>query len=57
MHVSSACKCYATDHFSFFYYCVPQKVLASNGAAKVSAYVTHAVFPNQSWERFTHKNG
>ncbi|KAF7837440.1 Ribose-phosphate pyrophosphokinase 4 [Senna tora] len=33
-----------------------QKVLAANGAAKVSAYVTHGVFPKQSWERFTHKN-
>ncbi|XP_047318189.1 ribose-phosphate pyrophosphokinase 4 [Impatiens glandulifera] len=32
-----------------------QKVLAANGAAKVSAYVTHAVFPKQSWERFIHK--
>ncbi|RID61150.1 hypothetical protein BRARA_E00323 [Brassica rapa] len=25
-------------------------------SAKVSAYVTHGVFPNSSWERFTHKN-
>ncbi|CAJ2648728.1 unnamed protein product [Trifolium pratense] len=33
-----------------------QKVLAANGAAKVSAYVTHGVFPNQSWLRFTHKD-
>ncbi|KAF2565724.1 hypothetical protein F2Q68_00023847 [Brassica cretica] len=33
-----------------------QKVLAAHGAAKVSAYVTHGVFPNSSWERFTHKN-
>ncbi|XP_019435199.1 PREDICTED: ribose-phosphate pyrophosphokinase 4 isoform X1 [Lupinus angustifolius] len=33
-----------------------QKVLAAHGAAKVSAYVTHGVFPNQSWERFMHKN-
>ncbi|KAJ8626855.1 hypothetical protein MRB53_020162 [Persea americana] len=33
-----------------------QKVLAAHGARKVSAYVTHGVFPNQSWERFTHKN-
>jgi len=31
--------------------------LAANGAAKVSAYVTHGVFPNQSWLRFTHKDG
>ncbi|KAL2319102.1 hypothetical protein Fmac_032978 [Flemingia macrophylla] len=34
-----------------------QKVLAAHGAAKVSAYVTHGVFPNQSWMRFTHKDG
>lgn len=31
-----------------------QKVLAAHGAAKVSAYVTHGVFPKSSWERFTH---
>ncbi|CAD5321200.1 unnamed protein product [Arabidopsis thaliana] len=35
-----------------------QKVLAAHGAVKVSAYVTHGVFPKSSWERFTHqKNG
>ncbi|GMN54925.1 hypothetical protein TIFTF001_024057 [Ficus carica] len=34
-----------------------QKVLATHGAAKVSAYVTHGVFPKRSWERFTHKDG
>ncbi|XP_009356624.1 ribose-phosphate pyrophosphokinase 4 [Pyrus x bretschneideri] len=33
-----------------------QKVLAAHGAAKVSAYVTHGVFPKCSWERFTHKD-
>ncbi|KZV27200.1 ribose-phosphate pyrophosphokinase 4 [Dorcoceras hygrometricum] len=33
-----------------------QKVLASHGAAKVSAYVTHAVFPNKSWDRFVHRS-
>ncbi|KAL3508971.1 hypothetical protein ACH5RR_028372 [Cinchona calisaya] len=33
-----------------------QKVLAANGAAKVSAYVTHGVFPKRSWEQFVHKN-
>lgn len=33
-----------------------QKVLAAHGAAKVSAYVTHAVFPKQSYDRFTHTN-
>lgn len=36
---------------------VLQKVLAAHGATKVSAYVTHAVFPKNSWEKFTHKNG
>ncbi|KAK1416360.1 hypothetical protein QVD17_32151 [Tagetes erecta] len=34
-----------------------QKVLAAHGATKVSAYVTHAVFPKNSWEKFVHKNG
>ncbi|KMT02277.1 hypothetical protein BVRB_9g205950 [Beta vulgaris subsp. vulgaris] len=34
-----------------------QKVLAAHGATKVSAYVTHAVFPKRSFERFTHKDG
>lgn len=34
-----------------------QKVLAAHGAAKVSAYVTHGVFPKCSWERFIHKDG
>ena len=29
-----------------------QKILAAHGAAKVSAYVTHGIFPNRSWERF-----
>ncbi|KAK1272738.1 Ribose-phosphate pyrophosphokinase 4 [Acorus gramineus] len=33
-----------------------QKVLAAHGAAKVSAYVTHGVFPKQSYERFMHEN-
>ncbi|MFQ6663402.1 hypothetical protein Gotur_030948 [Gossypium turneri] len=33
-----------------------QKVLFARGAAKVSAYVTHGVFPKRSWERFTQKN-
>ena len=35
---------------------VYQKVLAAHGASKVSAYVTHSVFPKRSWERFIHKN-
>ncbi|KAL7175444.1 hypothetical protein ACSBR2_029108 [Camellia fascicularis] len=34
-----------------------QKVLAKHGAAKISAYVTHGIFPNRSWERFKHDNG
>ncbi|KAI0488014.1 hypothetical protein KFK09_027837 [Dendrobium nobile] len=33
-----------------------QKVLASQGAAKVSAYVTHGVFPKQSWKLFLQNN-
>ncbi|KAL0408576.1 UNVERIFIED_CONTAM: Ribose-phosphate pyrophosphokinase, mitochondrial [Sesamum radiatum] len=34
-----------------------QKVLAKHGAAKISAYVTHGIFPNKSWERFKHDKG
>ncbi|KAI8021002.1 hypothetical protein LOK49_LG03G00252 [Camellia lanceoleosa] len=34
-----------------------QKVLAKHGATKISAYVTHGIFPNRSWERFKHDNG
>ncbi|OAY83674.1 Ribose-phosphate pyrophosphokinase 3, chloroplastic [Ananas comosus] len=34
-----------------------QKVLAAHGAAKISAYVTHGIFPNRSFERFQHDNG
>ncbi|KAL2559835.1 Ribose-phosphate pyrophosphokinase 3 [Forsythia ovata] len=34
-----------------------QKVLAKHGAAKISAYVTHGIFPNSSWERFTNDDG
>ncbi|KAI3925534.1 hypothetical protein MKW92_013437 [Papaver armeniacum] len=34
----------------------PMKVLAAHGATKVSAYVTHGVFPKRSWERFTSCN-
>lgn len=26
-----------------------------NGAHAISLYVTHAVFPNESWKRFTNK--
>ena len=32
------------------------KALFSQGATKVSAYVTHAVFPNESWRRFAWEN-
>ncbi|VFQ75396.1 unnamed protein product [Cuscuta campestris] len=34
-----------------------QKVLAAHGAAKVSAYVTHGIFPKKTWERFKHDKG
>ncbi|KAE8692318.1 Ribose-phosphate pyrophosphokinase 3 [Hibiscus syriacus] len=34
-----------------------QKALAANGAAKISAYVTHGIFPNKSWRRFERDNG
>ena len=38
--------------------CHAEQVLTSlplslQGAAHVSAYVTHGVFPNQTWKRFT----
>lgn len=29
-----------------------RKVIAAHGAARVSAYVTHGVFPDQSWQKF-----
>ncbi|XP_017612632.1 ribose-phosphate pyrophosphokinase 4 [Gossypium arboreum] len=34
-----------------------QKVLAASGATKISAYVTHGIFPKSSWQRFEHDNG
>ncbi|ONK66246.1 uncharacterized protein A4U43_C06F5730 [Asparagus officinalis] len=34
-----------------------QKALAAQGATKVSAYVTHGIFPNKSFERFQCDNG
>ncbi|KAL5724928.1 ribose phosphate diphosphokinase subunit prs3 [Ranunculus cassubicifolius] len=34
-----------------------QKVLAAHGASKISAYVTHGIFPNRTWERFQHDDG
>ncbi|KAJ7953568.1 ribose-phosphate pyrophosphokinase 4 [Quillaja saponaria] len=34
-----------------------QRVLTAHGAAKISAYVTHGIFPNKSWERFEHDVG
>eukprot|EP00238_Polyblepharides_amylifera_P010806 CAMPEP_0196585284 /NCGR_PEP_ID=MMETSP1081-20130531/50103_1 /TAXON_ID=36882 /ORGANISM="Pyramimonas amylifera, Strain CCMP720" /LENGTH=372 /DNA_ID=CAMNT_0041906775 /DNA_START=134 /DNA_END=1252 /DNA_ORIENTATION=+ len=34
-----------------------QKVLSAAGALHVSAFVTHAVFPNRSFERFSPENG
>ena len=34
-----------------------QRLLATQGAAHVSAYVTHGVFPNESWRRFEGENG
>lgn len=40
-----------------WFVCILQKLLATMGANKVSAYVTHGVFPNRSWERFVHDNG
>lgn len=34
-----------------------QKLLSRLGAVKVSAYVTHGVFPGNSWKRFTTSSG
>uniref|UniRef100_A0A6N2NHE1 ribose-phosphate diphosphokinase n=1 Tax=Salix viminalis TaxID=40686 RepID=A0A6N2NHE1_SALVM len=34
-----------------------QKILVNHGAAKISAYVTHGIFPNRSWERFEYDDG
>ena len=34
-----------------------QEVLLANGAACVSGYVTHAVFPKESWKKFTEPKG
>lgn len=31
--------------------------MAVQGAEHVSAYVTHGVFPNQSWKKFVQANG
>ncbi|KAF2290608.1 hypothetical protein GH714_014687 [Hevea brasiliensis] len=35
---------------------VREESVSGSGAAKVSAYVTHGVFPKRSWERFTRKS-
>ncbi|BDA50966.1 g5634 [Coccomyxa elongata] len=34
-----------------------QRLLKTQGAKDVSAYVTHGVFPKESWRRFTKANG
>ncbi|KAH7570345.1 hypothetical protein ACOSP7_018424 [Xanthoceras sorbifolium] len=34
-----------------------QRVLAAHGATRISAYVTHGIFPNRSWQRFEHDTG
>ena len=38
-------------YLSVLYICL--QALKERGATKVSAFVTHAVFPKQSWKRFT----
>jgi len=48
---------YSLDCFKLTFIFLVQKVLAAHGAAKVSAYVTHGIFPNNSWEKFQHDNG
>lgn len=32
------------------------QALVKNGAAKVSAFVGHGIFPNESWKKFLHSN-
>ena len=32
---------------------LPIQALKARGATKISLYVTHAVFPQQSWKKFT----
>ena len=48
---------YSLDCFKLTFIFLVQKVLAAHGAAKVSAYVTHGIFPNNSWEKFQPDNG
>ncbi|KAI3987733.1 hypothetical protein MKX01_028467 [Papaver californicum] len=48
--------CYCIDDDGCLCFLYAQKVLAAHGATKVSAYVTHGVFPKRSWERFTCSN-
>ena len=37
----------------FFFVLLYLQALLSSGAVKISAYVTHAVFPRESWKGFT----
>jgi phosphoribosylpyrophosphate synthetase len=64
--ISCACFCHclklelyeeACSELTYPFGCTLQKLLATMGACKVSAYVTHGVFPKKSWERFNHDNG
>lgn len=38
--------------FCFFFVLLYLQALLSSGAVKISAYVTHAVFPSESWKGF-----
>lgn len=52
-------QCHANDHAAAFWRCafaIPQHSevwCGGQGAAHVSAYVTHGVFPNATWKRFS----
>ena len=41
------------DLFSYFNIFSVLQALKEKGAVKISCYATHAVFPRQSWQRFT----
>jgi len=32
------------------------QALLNHGAAEVSAFVSHGIFPNESWKKFLHEN-
>ena len=54
MHVACWCQCECNQLCSLAGYALSASAdVAMQGALAVSAYVTHGVFPNDSWKRFT----